>query len=246
MVVADDLHLDMAGVADQALDINPIAAEGRHGLGLAARVSFLQQQGIIDDPHAAAAAAGNRLDHDGAALTLRFKEGSCLLQAARAAGALDDGNPAVFCQRLGLRLVAEQVERIRRRADEDDAFLDTAPGQRGVLAEEAVTGMNGVASGRLGGSDHRLDVEIGPRAAAGDFVGRVCGADMHRLRIVGGMDRDGGEPGIARRARDTDGDLAAVGDQKLVERHGRSDGPWIHGLNSRAKIAVDSDSCCRT
>ena len=30
MVVADDLHLDVAGVADQALDIDAVAAEGRH------------------------------------------------------------------------------------------------------------------------------------------------------------------------------------------------------------------------
>ena len=42
MVVADDLHLDMAGVADQALDIDAVVAEGRLRLGLAARIGFLQ------------------------------------------------------------------------------------------------------------------------------------------------------------------------------------------------------------
>ena len=55
--------------------------------------------------------------------------------------------------------------------------------------------MHGVASGRLGGRNHGLDVEIGPRAAPGDFVGRVGGADMQRLRVVVGIDRDGGEAG---------------------------------------------------
>ena len=44
---------------------------------------------------------------------------------------------------------------------------------------------------------------------------------MQRLRIVGGMDRDGGEAGISGRARNADGDLAAVGDQQLVEGHRR-------------------------
>ena len=66
-MVADDLHLDVAGVADQALDIDAVAAEGGHGLGLAARIGLLQLVGVVDDAHAAAAAAGDRLDHDGAA-----------------------------------------------------------------------------------------------------------------------------------------------------------------------------------
>ena len=66
MVVADDLHLDVAGIADQALDIDAVAAEGRHRLGLAARIGLFQLFGVVDDAHAAAAAAGDRLDHDGA------------------------------------------------------------------------------------------------------------------------------------------------------------------------------------
>ena len=221
VVVADDLHLDVAGVADQALDIDAVAAEGRHRLGLAARIGLLQLVGVVDDAHAAAAAAGDRLDHDGAAGAQGFQEGPCLFQAGRPAGALDDGHAALFCQRLGLRLVAEQVERFRRRPDKDDAFLDAAPGERGILAEETIARMHGVASGRLGGRYHRLDIEIGPRAAPGDFVGGVGDADMQRLRIVGGMDRDGGEAGVARRARDADGDLAAVGDQQLMKGHRR-------------------------
>ena len=135
----------MAGVADQALDIDAVAAEGGHRLGLAARIGFLQLAGVIDDAHAAAAAAGDRLDHDGAAGALRREEGPGLLQAGRPAGAFDDRHAASFCQRLGLRLVAEQLERLRRRPDEDDAFLDAAPGQRGVLAEEAIAGMQRVA-----------------------------------------------------------------------------------------------------
>ena len=66
IVVADDLHLDVAGVADQALDIDAVAAEGGLGLGLAARIGLLELVGVVDDAHAAAAAASDRLDHDGA------------------------------------------------------------------------------------------------------------------------------------------------------------------------------------
>ncbi len=81
--------------------------------------------------------------------------------------------------------------------------------------------MHRLAAGCLGGRYHGLDIEIGPRAAPGDFAGRVGGADMQRLRIVGGMDRDGSKAGVARRAGDADGDLATVGDQQLVEGHRR-------------------------
>ncbi len=42
VVVADDLHLDVPRVADQALDIDAVAAEGRLGLGLAARIGLLK------------------------------------------------------------------------------------------------------------------------------------------------------------------------------------------------------------
>jgi hypothetical protein len=62
---------------------------------------------------------------------------------------------------------------------------------------------------------------------------------MQRLRIVGGMDRDSGKAGVSGRARDADGDLAAVGDQQLVERH---DVPLAPAFTpNQRKIAVDSD-----
>jgi hypothetical protein len=50
-------------------------------------------------------------------------------------------------------------------------------------------------------------------------VGGVGGADVQRGRIVGGIYGDGGKPGVARGACDTNGDLAAVGDQQFMEGH---------------------------
>ena len=219
MVVADDLHLDVAGVANQALDIDAVAAESRLGLGLAARIGLLELRGVIDDAHAASAAAGDGLDHHGATGTQRCKESPGLFQAGRPAGAFDDRHAASLRQRLGLRLVAEQIQRLRRWPDKDDAFLDAAPGECGILAEEAIAGMQRIAAGRLRSRYHRLDIEIGPRATPGNLVGGIGGAGMHRLRIVGGIDRNRGEPGVTRGARDANGDLAAVGDQQLMEGH---------------------------
>src|SRR4029078_5671545 len=64
MTIADDLHLDMARLADQALDIDVAVAESRLGFGLAARIGLLQLRSLLDEPHAAPAAPGNGLDHD--------------------------------------------------------------------------------------------------------------------------------------------------------------------------------------
>ena len=78
VMVADDLHLDMARLADQALDIDAVVSEGGLRLGLAARIGFLQLRGVLDEPHAAPAAAGHRLDHDRAAGAERGEECLCL------------------------------------------------------------------------------------------------------------------------------------------------------------------------
>ena len=214
--VADDLHLDMACFPDQPFQINIAAAEGGHRLGLAAGIGFLQSGGIVDGPHAAAAAAGDRLDHDRA---VRGQKGARLLQRGCAFGAVDDRHAAALGQRLGLGLVAEQFQRGRRRPDKGDAFLGAALGQCDVLAEETVAGMQRIATGRLCRRNDGLDIEIGPGAPARNLVALVSRAHMQRSGIVGRINRDAGKIRLPRSARDANGDLAAIGDQKFLERH---------------------------
>ena len=79
--------------------------------------------------------------------------------------------------------------------------------------------MQRVAAGGLGRGNDGFDIEIGPRAPPRDFVGRIGRADMQRQGIVGGVDRNGGKAGLAGSARDTNGDLAAIGDQELLKGH---------------------------
>ena len=108
MPVADYLHLDVAGSSDQPLDIDVAAAERGHRLGLATCIGLVQLCRIVDDAHAAPAAAGNRLDHDRA---MRAEEGADLLQRGRAFRTVDNRHAAALGERLGLRLVAEQLQR---------------------------------------------------------------------------------------------------------------------------------------
>ena len=165
MTVADDLHLDVARLADQALDIDAVVSEGGLRLGLAACIGFLQLRGFLDEAHAAPAAAGHRLDHDRASAAERSEECFCLIQRGRAGSPLDHGHAAAFGELFGCDLVAEQIERLGRRSDENDPLLRATSRQQRIFAEKAIAGMQRVAFGRLGGGNHRFDIEIGTRTA---------------------------------------------------------------------------------
>ena len=64
------------------------------------------------------------------------------------------------------------------------------------------------------------EVRLGRRAAA-ERVRLVRVRDVRRAAVAVGIDRDGADAELAQRPEDADGDLAAVGDQNLRERHGR-------------------------
>ena len=60
--VGENLELDVARVAKIALEQNAIVAEGRERFALRAFERFVKARERLDDAHAAAAAAGARLD----------------------------------------------------------------------------------------------------------------------------------------------------------------------------------------
>lgn len=133
-----------------------------------------------------------------------------------------DGRHAVRLD-LPLRgdLVAHDLQRVDARADEDDAGGSTGLGELGVLGEEPVTGMHGTRTGRGGGRDDRIDVEIalagGRRAQPHGDVGE---RDMRGVPVGIAVDRDGADAEAAQGADDAAGDLAAVGDEHGGERDG--------------------------
>ena len=180
VMIADDLHLDMAGLADQTFDIDVVVTESGLRLGLAARIGLLQLRGVLDEPHAAAAAAGDGLDHHGTASAERSEECLRLVQCGRAGGAFDHRHATPLGQPLGFDLVAEQIERLGGRSDENDPLLGATPRQLRVLAEKAIARVQRIAAGRLRGGDHRFDIEIGARAPSRDFNALVGGAHMQR------------------------------------------------------------------
>ena len=130
------------------------------------------------------------------------------------------GTLAFWAIAPGRDLVAELVEDLRPRADERDPGLGTGPGERGVLGQEAVAGVDGIDPDVLGQLDDAGDVEVRADRLAGlaDPIGLVGLEAVQGEAVLVGVDRDGADAEFVGRAEDADGDLAAVGDEQLLER----------------------------
>ena len=148
---------------------------------------------------------------------------------------------------LGLDLVAHDADVLGARADEGDVVRGEDLGEAGVLGEEPVAGMDGVGAGDLAGGEELRNVEVGvARRRRADADALVGEADMHGVAVGGRVDRDGGDAEFLAGAEDAERDLAAVGDQDLVEE-GRgvihsmiiSGSPYSTGWPSSTMICVD-------
>ncbi len=218
--VADDLHLDVPRARQVALDVEVARAERARGLGAAARVGLGEGRGIADDPHAATAAARDRLQHDRATGRLGGEERARLLHAGRAARARKQRHGETRRQHPRPTLVAEDREHLGARADEDEARVRRARGEVGALGEKAIAGMHGVGARGLGGRDHAVDVEVRGRADAAERPRLVGHPHVQARGVVLGMDRDGPETRVGRGPQDADRDLPAIGDEQRAESHG--------------------------
>ena len=216
--VGHDLHLDMPRVGHQPFGVDRAVAERRQGLaGTGGEGEFDLRLGL-HHPHAAPAAASHGLEHHRAVL---LEEGLGAGQVD-GAGAGQYGDLGLGRQRPGLGLIAEQFEGLGGRADEGDLGCGAGPGEGGVLRQEAVAGVDGVAFGRLGRGDDPVDVEIGFHAGALQRHGFVSGAHVQGGGVVLGEDGHAGHAQFRRRPGDADGDLAPVGDQHALEAQGLS------------------------
>ena len=213
--VAEDLHLDVARAAHELLDVHVAVAERRLGLGAAALVDGGDVVGALHHARTPSAAAADRLDHHGAAVRQTVEE--CLRLGDRhgMVDAVHDRHVGRRGGGAGARLVAEELERLDARADEGQPGLGAGAGEAGVLGEEAVAGMHGVAARLAGGGDDGADVEVGGRARAVEDDHVVGLAGVQGARVVARRHRHRRHVQFRRRAHDADGDLAPVRYQKL-------------------------------
>ena len=91
-------------------------------------------------------------------------------------------------------------------------------GEVGALRQEPVAGMDRVGAGDLGGADDRRHVQVAVGAARRADADVLVGeADVQRVLVGLGVDGDGLDAQLAAGADHAQRDLAAVGDQDLLE-----------------------------
>ncbi len=128
------------------------------------------------------------------------------------------GMPSYWTRLLGLDLVAHEADVLGARPDEMQIVLGEDLGEARVLRKKAVAGMHRVRAGDLAGREQGGDVEIAVlRWRRSDADALVGEPHMHGVGVGGRMHGDGRDAEFLAGAQDAKRDLAAIGDQDLVE-----------------------------
>ncbi|MGY3295265.1 hypothetical protein ACVWWP_008332 [Bradyrhizobium sp. LM3.6] len=218
VAVAEHLNLDMTGIVDGAFEDDGGIAERRLRLRPCTAHGIAEGCSVGDEPHAAAATAGDRLDHHGEADLFGFRQHD-LVALIGALIARHDGHAGLVHDLLGAGLVTHRRDRLRRRADEDQAGILAGLRKILVFGEETIAGMHCIRAAGFCGRNDRGDVEIGLRRQGfADVHGLVRLPHMERVAIRIRIDRDDAEAELPRASHHPQRDLAAIGDQNPRER----------------------------
>ena len=215
--VGQHLHLDVARAIHVALQVDLGGSERRRRLTLAGPHGRGQAVDVPDDPDPAPTAPQRGLEQDRVAE--RVGDAPRLRLVAHGAVAPGQERHVRLPRELaGPDLVAEQPDHLRARADEADAARPADLGERRVLGEEAVPGVNRLGVRDLGGRDQLRDVEVALAAVRGADADALVGQPHGERSGIGGrMGHHRPDAHLPARAQDPEGDLPPVGDQDLRE-----------------------------
>jgi hypothetical protein len=130
--ITNDLHLDVPGALDQALDVETVIAERRARFSLAASIGVGDFLLAAHRSHASPSAAGEGLDHHAGAGGQFTEEAFGIFQGSGAIAAGGQCHAVVAGQIAGAGLVAEDLQHCRRRADKRQAGGFAAASEVGV------------------------------------------------------------------------------------------------------------------
>ena len=129
-----------------------------------------------------------------------------------------DRRAAALRRPAARHLVAHLLDRRRRRSDERHAEVGDRPGEVGVLGEEPVAGMHAVGTAAGDDVEDRRGVEVAlGRRLAAEGVGLVGEPHVQGVAIELGVHGHRADAELASGAHDAHGDLAAVGDEDLLQ-----------------------------
>jgi hypothetical protein len=221
VAIAEDLEFDVTGAREVLLHVYVAVAERRQCFRSRELERAREVVGGARDAHPFPAAAGRRIvDHREPDIARERERLIRILDGARRSR--NDRDPDVGHRLSRRRLVAHHANLFGGRADERDVRRLAGLGELRVLGKEPVAGMDRVRTGDLGGGDDPRNLEV--RVACGrwsdaDIVVRE--ADVQRLTVRFGVDRDRLDTELATRTDDAQRDLAAVRDQDLLEHAAR-------------------------
>ncbi|CAM5312893.1 hypothetical protein SCANM63S_00488 [Streptomyces canarius] len=216
VLVGQALGLHVARTVQVALDEALAAAEGGDRLahrGLVQLGDLFEGAGHLQT---AATATEGGLDGDRQAVLLG--EGHDLLGTAHRIGRTgDQRRTGALGDVPGGDLVTQVADRLRRRADPDQAGVQDGLRELGVLREEAVPRMDGVRAGLTRRVQDLLDDQVaGGRGVTAQSERLIRGADMQSVPVRVGVDGHARDPGVPAGPGHADSDFATVGDEHLA------------------------------
>ena len=221
--VAEDLDFHVARLLDVLLEVDRAVLERLLGFAARGVVTSHETGFVVRDAHAAPTATSSSL-HENREADLARNDERLFLGFDRPVRARHARNTGLPRQNLRRDLVATVGDRLRRRPDELDVAALADLGEVLVLAEEAVSGMDGLDVRDLGSRDQRRDVEValGARRLA-DADRLVSESQMQRIAVRLGVDRNGLDAEVLARAQNAQRDLATIGDEDAREHGGLSE-----------------------
>ena len=222
VLVGQDLDLDVAGAFDVLLEVDVGVAEGGLGLGLCLLQGRFERQVVRRDriplpppPAAALISTGKPISWAtrSASFSSSTSDRRCRARRARRPPA----------RAAGLVLVAQQLHRLGRRADEVDLAAAADLVEMGVLGQKAVAGMDRLDVADLRRADHPVDLQVAVGRLGGpDAIGLVGQFQIGAAAIRLAEDGHRLDAHLATGADDPQGDFAAIGYQdSLVHRSPR-------------------------
>ena len=213
MRIAQNLHFHVPRAPDQFFEVHLILAECGLGFALRRRHVLEEFACILDDAHAAAAAAPTRFEHQRVADALRQRAHLSLVVGQRWS-CRHDGHSRGSRQISRFDFVAEPAHGVRQRPHENEAGGGAGLRKLGTFGEEAVTRVNGIGPRLDRNADDVGDIEIRlDRSLAGAHqVAFVGFGPMQRAPVFLRVNGNGADAKLGRGAHDANGNFTAIGD----------------------------------
>jgi hypothetical protein len=215
--VGQELHFDMPGILEVALDVDGRIREVGVPLTPCGLESALDVVALTDDAKALSPAARGGLDRERPA-ELVAEPDDLGRSCDRLGRSRDDRDAGSLHPLTRLRLRPHRLDRVRRRPDPREAGgLDRA-GEDGILGEEPVAGVDGLGSGLQRRLDDLLLVQVAlDRRPGAEQPGLVRHTNVEGGAIGLGVDGHRGDLQLAQRPEDADGDFPPVGNEDFRE-----------------------------